>query len=90
MVSVYTAVYTTNDVLNCLIGSTHIKRRGNECCLCVPYSKTRHADRSSPETIVSHVLRRCHPRFRPYLFGRPFSSLVELAGFARQIAEALS
>ncbi|KAH7958803.1 hypothetical protein HPB49_005178 [Dermacentor silvarum] len=50
----------------------------------------RRADPSAAESSkVSHVLRRCHPRFRPYLFGRSFSSLEELAGFAQQIKETL-
>ncbi|XP_077548069.1 activity-regulated cytoskeleton-associated protein-like [Haemaphysalis longicornis] len=43
---------------------------------------------SDAET-VKHVLRRCHPCFRPFLHGRDYSSLEEMARSARAIEDAL-
>ncbi|XP_077548432.1 uncharacterized protein LOC144161649 [Haemaphysalis longicornis] len=44
---------------------------------------------ASDAEMVRHVLRRCHPRFRPYLRGREYSSLEEMARSGRSIEEAL-
>lgn len=44
---------------------------------------------ASDAEMVKHVLRRCHPRFRPFLHGRDYSSLEEMARSARAIEDAL-
>ncbi|XP_077551282.1 uncharacterized protein LOC144164929 [Haemaphysalis longicornis] len=44
---------------------------------------------ASDTEMVKHVLRRCHPRFRPFLHGRDYSSLEEMARSARAIEDAL-
>ncbi|XP_077561535.1 uncharacterized protein LOC144177830 [Haemaphysalis longicornis] len=44
---------------------------------------------ASDAEMVKHVLRCCHPRFRPFLHGRDYSSLEEMARSARAIEDAL-
>ncbi|XP_077550714.1 uncharacterized protein LOC144163938 [Haemaphysalis longicornis] len=44
---------------------------------------------ASDAEMVKHVLRRFHPRFRPFLHGRDYSSLEETARSARSIEDAL-
>lgn len=44
---------------------------------------------ASDADMVKHVLRCCHPRFRPFLHGRDYASLEAMARSARAIEDAL-
>lgn len=60
-----------------------------ECIRAIQELFKRAIPDASDADMFAHVLRRCHPLFRPYLYHRGYSRLEEMAGSSQAIEEAL-